>query len=957
MDTMINTPTRRMSLRRKRNTKGTDGTESPVSKKSSPLMESKDEEASANTCTPKSQVYNSRRIRGQTAVSPGLSSGTLKNNEQSFHTPNKRQQHHTIEHRQQHSPDTPLICSQLCGTQECEVVWDCNSPGYSKDDLKRMPGGDTGERDSEESPVVFVAPAFHRLFPRARGRPPPPTIITNTTAQLDELLDQLSSRRNSPVETRGHSLTTPLPALDFRQRRALPEDESDATLEEDTSPSTSSTPGLLQDALSQPFDIRDENTQNEQQLTVPATKNMNLTICPDDSLWGDDLNMGICDISEVCDTDTRHFEREKVSATVDGGRVNVDDQVKDVSNMSSDIFDDDLFNESVIRTTQAMEEAMNDSVGGNYFTNVVQKKDLEELERKKNNRLSKYDNSSEHSLKSDMDNGGIKISQKSVKPNNSYRNLSHTVGDKRSSSRHVSSVPNTLHNSASVNQNVRVVQNSTHSASTAYQNLNDNTKDKITSVNSLSKSSASNVYSKAITKSHINLADDDSCSPVLGKTHVSPTNNPVRKVRNSFRLNVSSPRKNRQINAQDNGSFVQSANSNKLLNSVSVNERCSTGSGSVNSKSESNLVVTAETRRLESVSAQKISVIHPVVGNESYQANTAPPHEMKSTVKSNYGSTYTSISSKKSFNNCSSSQVGNVTNTGQTMRGPLLRSHSTDNPKSVVGNLPSVTQRSKSSVEGDASREFGEDDEFFRSLLSVLPEDENLLENPPFQSEISVLKGKEVALPQGNKCSVNTVRFLENFNTNSKHLPNEVHSDSYACRKDDAKKPHTKPVAATCTTLKDLPNQPQTLTARSRAQRSLIQAIPTTTANPHNSRLGPSMVSCVIVDNLRDTVQSVGQVDTLTSQPALPTPPQQDITTSDILDDDLFEDEVLTLLDEVESLYGSQQAQSDASNSQQSLSQPLRCTQDEIARKKEAAQRLREEKQKLRNQLVQHQNC
>lgn len=47
--------------------------------------------------------------------------------------------------------------------------------------------------------------------------------------------------------------------------------------------------------------------------------------------------------------------------------------------------------------------------------------------------------------------------------------------------------------------------------------------------------------------------------------------------------------------------------------------------------------------------------------------------------------------------------------------------------------------------------------------------------------------------------------------------------------------------------------------------------------------------------------------------------------------------------------YSSQQSHGEASNSQPSHSQQMKCTQEEIARKKEAAQRLREQKQRQRH--------
>ncbi|XP_071521948.1 uncharacterized protein [Panulirus ornatus] len=206
MNTMSSTPTRRVSLRRKRSTKNADVTGSPVSKKSSPLREDKCDEDSVN-CT-KSQIYTSRRIRSQPVSSPHDSYSLTKNDDQSshstseeksFHTPHSSHQQREIEHQRQHSPDTPFICSQLGGTQECEVVWDCNSPGYSKDDLKRMPGG---EGEAGAIPVTFIAPVPHRvLFPKGKGRPQTTTSVKSTTAQLDKLLDQLRSKNVKQEES------------------------------------------------------------------------------------------------------------------------------------------------------------------------------------------------------------------------------------------------------------------------------------------------------------------------------------------------------------------------------------------------------------------------------------------------------------------------------------------------------------------------------------------------------------------------------------------------------------------------------------------------------------------------------------------------------------------------------------------------------------------------------------
>lgn len=57
-----------------------------------------------------------------------------------------------------------------------------------------MPGGDCNDVVTASSPITFVAPAPHRmLFPRSRMRSQPRS-AKDTTAQLDELLNQLSTK-------------------------------------------------------------------------------------------------------------------------------------------------------------------------------------------------------------------------------------------------------------------------------------------------------------------------------------------------------------------------------------------------------------------------------------------------------------------------------------------------------------------------------------------------------------------------------------------------------------------------------------------------------------------------------------------------------------------------------------------------------------------------------------------
>ncbi|KAK8745159.1 hypothetical protein OTU49_000487 [Cherax quadricarinatus] len=922
---MINAPSRRMSLRRKRNNKGTDGTGSPVSKKSSPLMDSMNDEVPANVAD--SQVYKSRRLRNQPTNNDH--SSCINNDEQSFHTPIKRQQPREFEHQQQHSPDVPFMSSQLCGTQECEVVWDCNSPGFSKDDLKRMPGGGAGEGYTAETPVAFVVPTPHRLFPRARGRPPPTSSCKNTTAQLEELLDQLTSKENKSERIHVEDL----PPLDFKSQRESSGDDSDPVLDEDSTSSTLPLPGLIKHALSQPFDVGDGNDKNEEQLMVPEVKDMNLTSDQDDSLWGDDLNIGICDISEiniVSDTDTRHFVKEKVSVALEKDKVNIGDDVKDVSNVSVDIFDDDLFNDSVIKTTQALEEAMAKKDSGILFTDVDNRNSQESEQR---NNLSGYVNISKD-----------KTNQKDV----DYKiclNTDHIISG-NSSIRHISNVTSINRNSSSVTQSAIVHYNS------ANNNINKNTtcqtfsNIKVNSSCNQSKSSASSIYNKNI-DNHIS-GDESSCSPVIGKTLISPTNNLQRRVRSSFQLGriVSDSLKNPLNNTLESNSHVYSVNASKFINKTPINE---SGFENIGSKNISdNSVHKTAIANIESKGIQNVHVIHPIANEETCQATKAPSIKIKSPSASNYHSVFSNIPSKKSSSDCSN-QVGRLTSTGQTARGPIMRSHSTDNAKVTV-DLPSVTQRSKSSMDGDVSREFGEDDEFFKSLLSDLPEDEELFKIASYHPQSSVQKCRISVPPQSDECSVNIVKFPENFNSDKPLREENPAVSSHAYIKDEVKTSRQKSVVQAYKTLKTSLKHSHSLTEGRRDQRYFNHT--TQASNLHNPRLDTSKMS-VNMENSRDDVQNVEKkVDNKASKQNSLTAPQ--LYTSDILDDDLFEDDVLTLIDEVESQYGSQKAQSEMSNSQQSLSQSLRCTQDEIDRKKEAARRLREEKLKLRSQPIQY---
>ncbi|KAG0714961.1 hypothetical protein GWK47_013050 [Chionoecetes opilio] len=349
---MSASPSLRISLRRKRSTRSGENSGSPVIKKKSPKLS----EPKESPCTPKTRT--SRRPstlspsashtspRSATRTSPRLSRGRSTdksdNEEKSFQTPASAKWTHASEVRlRQPSPDMPFLSSQL-GTQECEVVWDCDSPGFTKEDLKRMHGG--GEVEGPERAVAIAPAPPRQLFPHTRSRLARASASSNTMAQLNDLLDLLSSRENAGRKKQENQEEPP------SLQPIVPPNDSHS---EDSSSSESMVlPRPLGESGSQPFEVAGVCGARD-------TKEASLASDFDESVWGDDLNLGLCDISDSVLAECVESSKGRVGVQKpDTDRSRVPSETAEISSASADMFDDDLFSESVILSTQAVEEAM-----------------------------------------------------------------------------------------------------------------------------------------------------------------------------------------------------------------------------------------------------------------------------------------------------------------------------------------------------------------------------------------------------------------------------------------------------------------------------------------------------------------------------------------------------------------------------------------------------------------------
>ncbi|XP_063845639.1 serine-rich adhesin for platelets-like [Scylla paramamosain] len=790
---MSASPSLRLSLRRKRSTRSGENSGSPAVKKSSPKLPEAKKEPPSTPKTHTSRTSN-RPPRSALRTSPRLSRERSRDNsdneEKNLKTPvGIKWTHENEKSLRQPSPDMPFLSSQLCGTQDCEVVWDCDSPGFSKDDLKRMHGG--GEADGSEKAVIITPAPPRQLFPQSRIRPSKAASLCNTTAQLNDLLDLLSSKgkekRKNESEGDPHSLQKVVPPRD-------------SCSEDSSSSEALLLPKPLRDASSQPFEVPG----------VSGPKSTNYTASSNDldvSVWGDNLNLGMCDIS-----DTRSSS-EGVGIVKDQAvKSRLSSEKAELSSASIDIFDDDLFSDSVILSTQAVEEALNTKNDKGVTNN-------------------------RHYSGADYAKG----------PQHEFNN--HNVKGEENS-RNINSVKNTIKNS-----------------------------------NKSERSTNSKLTTSSLSTNSININQKSSSSD----------SSPRRQVRRSFRFG-STP---------TTTTSNPSATKNTLHTLVAIPET-------------QNYVKTKDTRcetkkmnllpakcHLEKQSAQSKNLMDRTSKTSSVPCNPSPQGTL-STLR------------KPLFRHDVKAEEVKNRSTAQGTRGPLLRSQSIGNTRLATSSP--VARRSNSSMELDTSQDL-EDDEFFKSILSMLPEDEegfsgdSTLPLSPITTEnkskgfnssknVNVNAGLAVESKVSHSIKSSSDRRL----TNSVPLQNNVSNGSV---------------------------------------RALVMGQVNMGPGATNSKVDPSeRKSAAGVQRLRpsDTNYSTTKTKPLdTREPNADGSKEQQ--TSDTFDDGLFEDDVLSLIDEVESQFGSQNAPS-PSPSPQSQPQQIKCTQDEIARKKAAALQRREAKRR-----------
>ncbi|XP_063606203.1 uncharacterized protein LOC134781102 [Penaeus indicus] len=908
---MISTPARRISLRRKRCAGNAGSSDSPVSKRVSPSIEDLDEEE-LKSSRDGSHVKGSYYVRNvQDSVVAKLPS-TPKNNVVG------RNEEGTVDqqdHHQQHSPDTPFMSSQLCGTQECEVVWDCNSPGYSKDDLKRMPGGDCNDV-TVSSPITFVAPAPHRmLFPRSRMRSQPRS-AKDTTAQLDELLNQLSTKGNksnrSPVNE---------PTVPDGEGKLIPNGNSCSPPSEELglSPSTPPEAPILRQS-SQPFEAHEIVPQEEAGNIASDTSAANAF---EDSLWGDDLNMGVCDISGVSEA-SDSVSKEKLNVIADEKEnVPVADAVKDAVDMSTDVFDDDLFNDSVIRSTQAVEEAMGQSYKAEPTSDTF---GIESLSSKVkgvgiNVRGRSYAEKRNfvagiRKTSSVSEDEGVVLSQTAVIGMGAKeRNLEmHCSGDQMQSVKNADALSRYSKGSGANNLLYAKKNDQENFVQTSDGNRRDINENQVSGRNS--KSSSDSMHKSTKSKS-------GKTSPIVGKQRKSPARveAPQRRVRSSFLLSSAAsaqPRGKPNLpestgDGECNTYLEENSSSKRNNDAFSVNQR-------ISSKLENTMVGTKSDlpERTHSV-----NVTAPLTNKFCSVSNSA-----STTVQGTkyMNKDYGNIQAKRPLFRNEESNKEKFSDRGQTPKGQLSRSHSTDDAQAKATKQSSSFRRVNSSASVELSREFEEDDEFFEAILCTLPEEEQLYEGTGQAVAPKTSLGKLENLKSGRSLTLNQQ------SNSQKLMANQQEHHRLMTVGPGSTLGSTKPLHGVTTqdvsgfrNIKGAASKPTTKPLQSAREDSRPQF-------KHSSVRG------------RSTCQ-----DDVPSVPKSCTSVQDDFGASDILDDDFFEDDVLTFIEEVESQYSSQQSHGEASNSQQSHSQQMKCTQEEIARKKEAAQRLREQKQRQRH--------
>ncbi|XP_068244256.1 titin homolog [Palaemon carinicauda] len=890
------TPSRKMSLRRKRSMKIEGNGESPAHKKTSPVStrntmkgEFADEKSETTALMSgllsikkeknhakneflsiknersgdkdvsndldMSQVYHTRRTTNFQTISSVTGFTTPKNRKSkskigSSEKKSDEEKHRTNELEEQrlhqHSPDTPFMSSQLLGTQECEVVWDCNSPGFSKDDLKRM-CGDTGS-DENTSPAIpeFVAPIPNRaLFTRTRSRKASNISAVDTTAQLDELLNQLSAKGSLskddesivPTSMPAHYLQGKSASENLKIPRTLPVDK-------ESLPATPPVPiNLITKTSSEPFDVWEgSQTGIDDCGDIFESDNQADLGILEETTWDEDLNVALCDVSSGDIVDSSQIKTVnnkshscKISEAVD--------KVK--NNDSLDVFDDDYFNDTLIESTQIWEKEI-----------------LEKGIEKANLHVT---TSETKALEDDcfLEKNGCEKSR-------SFTNLKDKVKKNHCANR---------------------------------------------STNMLGKSALLSCPPSEDTDSIKSADEIIRSSPVKDNTQISYSkveNVPQRRMRSSFRL-TDNPQtgflseKSKQININSINSSKETKSGQKDV--VIGNIQNSSGSEVNYTKCDTDIGSNRPLPRFRNIE-------HNLPKLQNRKALFASGANNIS-VEKNYGKT---DFTKSSF----------------------PRSQSTGSSQGQEAKL-GISRPSKSE-DAEGSREFEEDDSFFDSLLSALPEDEIIL---------GTLKNSEVC-DGHNKTShfaKETVRasktmFNSSVNSSDKSKVFSRWGDKRKSNNESVKKivsDQNRNLSSSVVESSFVNSSKRNIPPKRCSmpgEKSMIASL------TNSSRIGMSASKLMSYSEDSRELNSKSTLSSSTVKQEF----QEKSHTADISDDDLFEDDVLSLIDEVESQFGSQPLASGPSSSQSSqlsLSQQNRCTSEEIAKKKEEAQRRREERLKM----------
>lgn len=396
---------------------------------------------------------------------------------------------------------------------------------------------------------------------------------------------------------------------------------------------------------------------------VSCPKDSNQTSLPselDESVWGDDLNLGMCDISDSV-YEGRDSSREGVGVMKEEtDRSRLQSENAELSSASADIFDDDLFSESVILSTQAVEEAMTAKIAKDVTTN-------------KSYCGADYSKGLQHELK----NVNFKDEENS--------------------------------------RNINSVKNSS-------RNCN---KSELSTNNKLTASSLS-TNSKILSKVNINQKNSPSDSP------------PRRQVRRSFRFGpspkdiaksgpsaVTGKTQHTHSSIPENQKSIRTTETRCELRKTNLVPALGTGKPSMQNTSVSNLMYNKLTKT-SSVSCTPSSEMTKL-------PTTRRPLFRSSDTKA---------------------EEGRLRSIAQGTRGPLLRSQSIGNTRLATSSP--VARRSNSSVELDNSQDL-EDDEFFKSLLSMLPEEEGgFCDNPTFPVSPITTENKSRGFHSSEKSLGNT---------------------------------------------------------------------------------------------------------------------------------------------------------------------------------------------------------